>query len=155
MNPPWTEPDDVTGRWIGDDPIPATEDQISTLIADAEDTILREFPTLPDRVYTADAPTDSDNPIPLFRVKKVVARVVIRHLRNPTGQRTRMEVAGPYTENVTYGGDSPGSLYLTDEDREELGGLLTGAAFTIDQTPKLPTPSGAHAWLEYGGTWAL
>lgn len=150
-SPPWAVPQDVRGRWLGDVPLTASDEQLTTLIADTEDTILREFPDLPDRI-DAD-PSTTTNAIPLARVKKVVARIAIRHLRNPEGIRQTQEGAGPFQRGVTYGGDSPGSLYLTDEDRAELGGVLSGAAFTIDQTPPSDLPTGAAGWLAYGGAW--
>jgi hypothetical protein len=125
----WSTPRDVTGRWVSDDPIPATEDQIETLLDDAEDTILREFPDLPERVG------DGPGMVPLRRVRKVAARVVIRHLRNPSGARSAQEGAGPFQRATTYGGDEPGGMYLTDQDRRELGGTKTGRAFQIDMTP--------------------
>lgn len=148
-SPPWATPQDVRDRWLGGT-LDATDEQLTTLIGDAEDTILGEFPDLPDRI---DADPSVDGAIPLLRVKKVVARVVMRHVRNPSGERSRMEVSGPFTQNVMFGGDAPGSLYLTDEDRAELAGNRAsgGGAFTIDQTP---TPSTAQHWLDYGGTWA-
>ncbi len=148
---PWAEPSDVRDRWVGAAALTATAAQLLTLIADAEDTILREFPDLPDRIDSVEEGVEA---IPLLRVKKVVARVVIRHLRNPSGIRQQQEGAGPYQRSTTYGGEEPGALYLTDEDRAELGGRLSGAAFTIDQTPAVSL-SSPEAWLAYGGTYSL
>lgn len=146
----WTSPDDVRGRWVGGDPLTAEDAQIETLLEDAEDTVLREFPNLPDRI---DAPALVEGSIPLLRVRKVIARIVIRHLRNPSGQRQRTDMGGPFSQSVTFGGDEPGALYLTDDDRAELGGTLTGAAFTIDQTPTTEFPTRPEAWLALGQTW--
>lgn len=140
----WTEPADVRTRWVGEG-LDVEDSQLLTLLADAEDTVLREFPDLPERV-------DATDGIPVLRVKKVIARVVIRHLRNPAGERSRMDVAGAFTQNVMFGGDNPGALYLTDEDRAELGGAGAGQAFTIDTTPTV-LPTSPDTWLAYGGTW--
>jgi hypothetical protein len=145
---PWTIPSDVRDRWIGDEPLSASDTQIGTLIGDAEDLILSEFADLPDRI-------DAEGGVPLARVKRVVARVVMRHLRNPEGIRQQQEGAGPYQRSTTYGGNEPGALYLTDEDRAALGGSLSGAAFTIDQTPTTTAPLGPSGWLDYGGTYFL
>lgn len=139
----WTTPDDVSGRWVGDDPLPDVS-QIEILLEDAEDTVLREFPDLPDRLDAGS--------IPVRRVAKVVARVVIRHLRNPGGERSRAQMGGPFSETVTFGGEDPGALYLTDEDRAELGGGGAGQAFTIDTTPTF-VPTRPEAWLTLGRTW--
>lgn len=151
----WTEPADVRGRWVGDDPFPfptGDDTTLGVLLEDAEDTVLREFPDLPARVYDEGDTVPTTSPIPLRRVKKVIARVVIRHLRNPAGQRSRMDVSGPYTQNVMFGGDEPGSMHLTDEDRAELGGTEPGQAFTIDTTPTI-VPSSPSTWLDLGRTW--
>lgn len=134
----WTSVDDVKGRWIGDDVLPATDEQIATLLADAEDSILREFPTIPQRV------TDGD--LPLARVKKVAARMVIRVLRNPEGSRTIQSTTGPYSENVTFPGSAPGEVLLTDEDRADLSPSASGGrAFTIDPTPA--SARGGYQWV--------
>lgn len=138
----WTTTADVTTRWVGDDVIPADDAKIATLLEDAEDTILGEDPTIQVRI-------DSGS-LPVLRVKKVAARMVIRHLRNPAGQRSVMDTGGPYSRNVTFGGDEPGSLYLTDQDRDELGLRASSGAFTIDTAPILTTPevitSASYPW---------
>lgn len=141
----WTTPADVTDRWLGSD-LDVTNDQIERLLEDAEDTVLREFPDLPERVGVSGG-------VPLVRVQKVVARMVIRLLRNPEGLRQVQEGAGPYTENRTYGGAQPGELFLTDEDRAELGNTREGRAFSIDQSPAeddLPSPA---FWFQLGKTY--
>lgn len=143
----WTEPGDVTDRWIGG-PVPATGPQIETLLADVEDLILSEFPDLSERV--------DDGLLPLSRVKRVAARVVIRHLKNPDGVRSQMEGAGPFQKNTTYGGDEPGALYLSDADRADLGGTKTRRAFQVDMTPPVAV-EGPLRWFPafgddyYGG----
>ncbi|MDQ0793561.1 Gp19/Gp15/Gp42 family protein [Streptomyces sp. B1I3] len=120
---------DVLTRWISEEDLPATEAQIATLLEDAEDTILREFPDLEDRVL--------DGALPEARVVKVEARMIIRHLRNPAGVRSAQMGAGPFQQTTTYGGEEPGALYLTEDDRRELRGASSnkGKAFTVDQTP--------------------
>lgn len=123
----WTNYSDVTDRWVGGS-VPADETQVTTLIADAEDTILREFPDIQDRIDAGSLPEE--------RVVKVTARMVIRHLRNPSGQRSKTQGAGPFQESITFGGDEPGAMYLTDADRYELAGATSskGKAFSVDMT---------------------
>lgn len=120
---------DVLTRWVSEEALPATEAQIATLLEDAEDTILREFPTLEDRVALGELPT--------ARVIKVEARMVIRHLRNPAGVRSAQQGAGPFQQTTTYGGEEPGTLYLTEDDKRELRGTSSdkGKAFSVDATP--------------------
>lgn len=130
----WTQASDVTDRWVDGTP-PATEPQITTLLGDAEDTVLREFPDIETRIDGN--PEEVSNPIPLARVQKVVARMVIRHLRNPSGLRSTQDGAGPFQKTQTFGGDEPGAMYLTDDDRAELGGGQSGRAFQVDMTPDL------------------
>jgi hypothetical protein len=122
----WTTYQDIQDRWFGD-PLPATQPQIETLIADAEDTILREFPTIQARI--------DDDSLPLIRVVKVTYNMVARVLRNPTGMRSLTRGAGPYQESQTYGGDEPGALYLTEQDKRELQESTQGQeAYSIDMT---------------------
>lgn len=122
----WTYPSDVIRRWA-DAPDEPNLDTIEALIEDAEDTILGEFPDIQARLDEAS--------LPVIRVQKVVARMVIRHLRNPAGLRTVQDTTGPYTTSTTYGGEEPGSMYLTDQDRNELGGTRGQQAFTVSMMP--------------------
>lgn len=124
---PWATPQDVRDRWLGSKPPAASEQQLTTLIADAEDSILREFPDIQARITAGTLPST--------RVVKVVSRMVIRHLRNPEGIRATQEGAGPYQVSRTYGGDEPGALTLTDEDRAELAPPQESGAFAIDTAP--------------------
>jgi len=123
----WTSPQDVKDRWLLGD-FPVLDPQLAVLIGDAEDTVGSEFLDIQARI---DAGT-----LPLTRVKKVVARMVIRHIRNPEGIRQVSETTGPFTGSRTYGGAEPGAMYLTDEDRAELSGAKSGQrAFSIDTIP--------------------
>lgn len=123
----WTAPQDVKDRWLlGDFPVP--DSQLMVLIGDAEDTVGSEFADIDARILA--------ETLPVARVQKVVARMVIRHIRNPEGIRQINETTGPFTGSRTYGGAEPGSMYLTDEDRAELAGAKSGQrAFTIDTVP--------------------
>jgi hypothetical protein len=123
----WATAQDVKDRWIGGEP-PAEDQQIVTLIGDAEDIILGEFPTIGEQIDAGEVPGG--------RVQRVVARMVIRVLRNPEGLRQVQETTGPFTGSQTYGGDHPGELYLTDDDRRDLaGGKARGKAYTLSTVP--------------------
>lgn len=121
----WATYDDIVNRWVGPSVLP-DEMVVSTIIEDAEDTILREFPDLVDRI-------GRDEP-PLTRVVKVVARMVLRHLNNPQGVRSVQQGSGPFQSSTTFGGNDPGTLALTDADRADLSvpGVSAGKAFIID-----------------------
>lgn len=139
----WTEPRDVTTRWVGGE-LSASTEQITTLLEDAEDLIGSTFPDL--------KVGDDVGSIPLRRVKRVAARVVIRHLQNPSGVRSETEGAGPFQRTTTYTGDEPGALFLTDQDLRDLGREV-GGAFSIDTTPSLAEYGGPQWWLAAGTTY--
>lgn len=122
----WATSQDVRDRWLAPQPIPASDAQLQILIADAEDVIIREYPDIQSRIDNGD--------LPLARVVRVVARMVIRVLRNPQGIRQVQQTAGPYQAATTYGGDEPGELYLADEDHADLAPAVR-RAFSIDTTP--------------------
>lgn len=109
----WTQPSDIRDRWIGDLPLGVEEQYLLTAIEDVEDQFIILVPDLVDEFGAS---------IPLTRVKRVVARVVIRHLRNPDGYRSLSEATGPVTASVTYSGDDPGALSVLTEDIEILQG---------------------------------
>ena len=109
----WTQPSDIRDRWIGDLPAGVEDNYLLTAIEDVEDQLIILVPELVDQF---------DDVIPLSRVKRVVSRVIIRHLRNPDGVRSLSEATGPVTASVTYSGDDPGALVVTSEDIEVLQG---------------------------------
>ena len=105
-------------RWLGPGPFPIKDEQLSVLIGDAEDTILREFPDVPSRITAGTLRVET--------VRKVVSRMVIRQLRNPEGRRQTNRVSGPYTDSITYAGDDLGEMNLSEDDRRELSARGTG-----------------------------
>lgn len=109
----WTQPSDIRDRWIGDLPVGVEDTYLVTAVEDVEDQLIILVPELVD---------EFDASIPLTRVKRVVARVIIRHLRNPDGYRSLSEATGPVTASVTYSGNDPGALTVTPEDIEILQG---------------------------------
>lgn len=131
--------EDVKSRWLTG-AIPASDAQLMTLIGDAEDIVVGEFPSLPADVVAGSVPEG--------RVVRVVARMVMRVLRNPEGHRTVAEATGPFSGSTTYGGENPGELYLTDDDRRDLGGRRSsGKAFTVSTIPADYAPQvGRYGW---------
>lgn len=120
----YAEPQDVRDRWIAPQSIGAFSDAtIRRLILEAEDSVNAAFPDMEERV---DAGT-----VPAIRVNRVVVRMVIRALRNPSGMRTQQETVGPFSGSVTFGGDEPGEIYLSAEDRAALAPNVSGVARTI------------------------
>lgn len=132
---------DVVNRWTDSVDLPATQSQVETLLSDAEAILLREFPNL-----AADVAADS---IPESLVVMVEVAMVTRRLRNPAGVRSIQEGAGPFQQTITHGGDDPGSLYLTDEERRLLStNAYKNKAFSIDLTPSTwrSTPYSDGVW---------
>lgn len=120
--------EDVVNRWTDSSDLPATQPQVETLLEDAEAILLREFPTLPADVTAGTVPESI--------VVMVEVSMVTRKLRNPSGVRSIQEGAGPFQQTVTHGGDDPGSLYLTNEERRLLStNPYKNKAFSIDLTP--------------------
>jgi len=119
----WATVQDIRDRWL-DGELPYTDEQVLTLVEDAEDIIAAEFPTLEQKVARGE--------VTQGRVVRVVARMIVRVLKNPDGVRQRQETRGSFTGSITYGGDNPGELYLADEDRRDLGGRAgRGRAFSF------------------------
>lgn len=133
----WTRPVDITSRWAGEGK-PNDDDLLQQLIDDAEEIIRYEYPDITGRVDDGESGIAPEDPVPLERVRLVVARMVSRHLRNPDGVRQVTETTGPFSENRTFAGDLPGQLLLLDEERRMLG-YLPGApkqrAFTVPTSP--------------------
>lgn len=130
----WVTFDDVLDRWVGEDR-PTDLGVVGTLVADAETVIAARFPGIADRI--------TDGVLPVDRVKLVVSRMVTRAIRNPEGVRTRQEGTGPFSGSVTFGGDNPGDMWLTNEEADLLGpdGGRRQRAFTVSTiAPTEPDP---------------
>ena len=127
----WTTADQVVAAWIGDD-APTDLVKIDTWIGKAERLLRSKVPDLTGRVYDGLVA----EPDLLSNVMDVVVSMVQRVFRNPEGVRTRQESTGPFGGSVTYGGDQPGALWVTDEELAMLA--LAGSSrgvFSIDMIP--------------------
>jgi hypothetical protein len=127
----WTTAAEVTAAWIGGD-APTELVLVDVWIGKAERLLRAKVPGLDLRV-AADPVTEPDL---LGNVKDVVTAMVQRVFRNPEGVRTRQESTGPFGGSVTYGGDQPGALWVTDAELAmvSVGGSNRGA-FTVDTIP--------------------
>lgn len=129
----WTTPDDVIDAWIGEG-APADEDQVQLWIDKAERFIRAQVPDLQARI-DAQAEEEPARTDLVADAVDVVVAMVTRVYRNPNGVRQANETTGPFTTSVTYGGDIPGALTLTDAECARLQGKTAGGAFTIDMLP--------------------
>lgn len=115
----WAEAGDVRLRWLNG-ALSVEDEQIEVLLEDTEDFLTGEFPDLEARL--------EDGRLTATRLKRVIVRIAIRVLRNPSGYRQVTSGTGPFTGSATYGGDQPGEIYITDEDRKDLIGRGKGRA---------------------------
>jgi hypothetical protein len=125
----WTTAADVIAAWIGED-APTDTILVDTWVGKAERLLRAKVTGLTDRVDAATEPDLVDN------IKDVVTAMVQRVFRNPEGVRQRQEGTGPFTGSVTYGGDQPGALWVTDSELSLIS--VTGSnrgAFTVDTIP--------------------
>lgn len=121
----WADAEDVRMRWLSG-PLSVEDEQIEVLLEDIEDFLTGEFKDLEDRI--------ADGRLSEKRLTRVIVRIAIRVLRNPAGYRQVTSGTGPFTGSATYGGDQPGEIYVTDEDRKDLIGRGKGRsvkAFSI------------------------
>lgn len=132
----WTTVEHVRRRWVGAPPPPADE-ILARWVSDAEVLVAAASPDIDERIAVDDTLLD--------RVRLVVSRMVIRSLKNPNSLRSTTQQAGPFSITSTVGGDDPGGLWLSDDDRQLLARASRRGprAFTIDPTPPdayRPTP---------------
>ena len=121
----WADAEDVRLRWLSG-PLSVEDEQIEVLLEGIEDFLTGEFKDLEERI--------SDGRLSEKRLTRVIVRIAIRVLRNPAGYRQVTSGTGPFTGSATYGGDQPGEIYVTDEDRKDLIGRGKGRsvkAFSI------------------------
>ena len=127
----WTTAAEVVAAWIGDD-APTDNALIGVWVGRAERLLRAKVPGLQLRL-DADPVTELDL---LDNVKDVVTSMVQRVFRNPEGVRTRQESTGPFGGSVTYGGDQPGALWVTDAELSLISPAGTNrGAFTVDTIP--------------------
>lgn len=141
----WVTVMDVEARWVRTDEQKKVDTAtIRAWIDDAEVVVENEFPDIQDRI--------DDGDLPVERVRLVVCSMVLRVLRNP--QNHRSQATGPFS--VTFAGDTPGGLWMTDEERDLLRSSPTGGAFTIEPARPAPQPPTWHgpylgsAHFQYG-----
>ncbi|MFP7706353.1 hypothetical protein [Trueperella sp. LYQ141] len=143
----WLTVDDLLADWIGTDAPYGQEDTIGRWIGRAERMIRREFPSIQARIDSGGEPDL------LETVRDVVSAMVTRVFRNPEGIRQRQETDGSFTGSITFAGDMPGGLFLSDSERDALrepGSTGSGAAYSITVSGK---DTGRHyPWCDR--TWA-
>lgn len=119
----WTEFEDVTARWVGDN-VPTDEALVGALIEDAEAVILAAYPRIEDRI-TAETLSQAV-------VTMVTVRMVTRLLRNPENLTYWQQNVGPFGSGKNYGSGNT-DIWLTDDERALLSPQGGRKAFTVNQ----------------------
>lgn len=117
---PWASPDDVRGVWLLDEEDLPDDTKISKWIARAQrliESTRRQYAPSSQPIAARIAGDESL----AETVSDLVVAMVCRVFSNPEGVRSAMDVTGPLTSNVTYGGDDPGTLYVTSKEMASVG----------------------------------
>lgn len=146
----WTTADDVLDAWIGDD-APSDSDLIDLWIGKAEREIRFRVPDLQVRI-DAEAELDPPSTALLEDAIDVVVAMVTRKFRNPEGIRQRNVTTGPFSEQQTYGGETPGDLSMLPSEVDKLAGS-TGSGTQAFSINLVPTSSRFHPDYEYSDYW--
>jgi len=124
----WTLAQDVLDAWIGPDE-PTDDVLVAKWIDKAEREIRFRIPGIQARI-TAEEVDLRENAI------DVVVAMVTRVFRNPDGTRSMSTGEGPFTEQRTFGGDTPGTLALSSDELEKLrGARASGRAHSVNLIP--------------------
>lgn len=145
----WTTASEVIAAWIGPD-APSDAALVGRWVDKAE-RLLRS--KVPDLLARLDAGTATE-PDLLGNVQDVVTEMVHEVFRNPEGVRQRQEGSGPFTGSVTYGGDKPGALRVTEDQVRLLSAAGTSkGAYTVDMIPS--TSPFSDAYVAPLNSWEL
>lgn len=119
----WATSTDLRDAWLLD-PQDLPDDAALTLLIDRAGRYLLSLdPRLQARAQ-------ADPGLASLCVDVVVA-MAMRVLTNPEGIRSVSETTGPMTRSVTYGGETPGNLFVTEEEKRLLGIRRRQRAFSV------------------------
>ena len=124
----WAVPDDLRAADLEGVSGGIEEESLVYWLGRARRAILAEAPVavLVQRILTGGV--DRDAP------RDVQIDLALGKLANPGGVRTVQESNGPSSGSITYGGDTPGQLFLSAHHRKVLGisSVGTQVAGTVD-----------------------
>jgi hypothetical protein len=113
------------------------------MIEDAEDAVLEVFPRIQERI---DA-----NTLPLNRLKRVVAGVVIRTYKLAQEYRTSYsEATGPFSHSVSMGNDFSRNVSLTEEEIRTLSPERNKRAMSLTMAPRM-RQNNDPLWFDWVG----
>lgn len=126
----WVTPNDVIDSWVGENQ-PTDTSRLQIWIDRAERHVRRRVPDLQARI-DAEADLVPEETELLDTARDVVIEMVTEVFRNPDGKRSVQSTEGPFSDNVTFGGENPGKLVLTPSQASLLAATPDGEAFTFD-----------------------
>lgn len=133
----WTLPKDIIDSWVGPG-VPDDPAKLQIWIDRAERLVRRNVKALQERI---DAEADLIPPVTdlLDAARDVVISMVTEVFKNPEGKRSIQQTTGPFSENVTFGGDNPGKLVFLPEYANQLSGFIPGESFVVDLIAATPS----------------
>lgn len=128
----WVNADEVLARWLAD-PKP-DRDGLTAWIEAAEREIRSGVPSVTARLLARAPEGGPAEPDLRDLIVDVVIELLVPVYTNPNGERTYSSTEGPFGEAVTAGGENPGRLVLSRQQRLKLSPPGTGrsALKTID-----------------------
>ncbi len=146
MSTIYATPQDVDDRWFGRasfmEPLDAvTRDGVQRLLDDAHVVLRRKVPDIDERV--------SNGSLDFELVNLVLARAVLRVLRNPSGFQSEATGQVQYNYGSAPEGTEPGSVGLTAADLADLGVVCSSSSLV--QSVRMAEPSWSTAW--HNGFW--
>lgn len=117
---PWADPQEVVNGWLLDEDLLPDETKITVWIARAQKLVEDTY-----RIKKPNATPLSEkvaaDPDLAETARDIIVAMLERVFSNPEGVRSAMDVTGPLTGSVTYGGDNPGVLDLSDTEARRMG----------------------------------
>lgn len=140
----WVTPADIIESWIGAN-APTDTNKLQLWIDRAERLVRNRVPDLQARI---DTEAELDPPVTdlLDTTKDIVIAMVTEVFKNPEGKRSVQQTTGPFSENVTFGGDNPGKLAFLPEYANQLSGFVPGESFTVDLIGDHVEPASTSGW---------
>lgn len=136
----WVTPEDVISRWLGGGSPSVDSPILATLIEDAEDAVLEVYPRIQERI--------DSGLLPINRVKRVVAGVVIRAYKIASEYRNSFsETTGPFSQSGSFSEQTPRTISLTDEEIRTLAPNRVKQAFTVSMAPNSHPGRQSYRWL--------
>lgn len=127
---PWAVPGDVRVAWLLDPGELPADEGIALWLGRAKRHVIGLDSGVVARI--------SADPVLAESARDVVVAMVLRVFANPEGLRSYQESEGPMAEQVTYGGETPGQLFLTPDEAR----LLRMRPYRKQRVFSVPTVKG-------------